>query len=266
MSFTERRKNSLTLVAPRVIALMVCSATLGVSFAHAAATEERSDRVVDQAAVDMQDEADRDLAVLVKRYKGTKQEAEMLLRLAELRLEIAGGLFRVAYGPGENGLKKAYRAKLSGGIEPLSRIISAYPQSEAFARALFLRGKAERELGVSSPALKDLEAFVAAYPKREEAPIAAMSIADLSIEKKNFSRAVSVLARLAATPSHSLYPNALSKRAWALQADGKHEAAAAELARLASALKSRENAKNLSAADQALRDAEEPDQIGRAHV
>ena len=225
------------------------------SFAQAATTEERNDRVVDQASVDMQDEADRDLAALVRRYKGSKQESEMLLRLAELRLEIADGMFRVEYGPGESGLKKAYLSKLGAGQEPLNRILSAYSRSAEAPRALFLRGKSEKELGKAAAALKDLEAFVAANPKRDEAPVAAMQIADLSMDSHHYARAYSVLNALAAKPNHSLYPNALSKRAWALQSQEKPEAAAAELAKLAAVFQSREAAKNLSASDGALRSA-----------
>lgn len=239
----------------KLLILAACAAGLHGASARADTSEENNDRVVDQAAVDMQGEADRDLAVLVKRYAGTKQESEMLLRLAELRLEIADSMFRVAYGPGETGLKKAHLAKLSSGIEPLSRILTAYPKSDQFGRALFLRGKARKELGQSAPALKDLEAFVAGYSGREEAPIAAIAIADLSIDKRDFARAVSVLAPLARTPKHSLYPNALSKRAWALQSDGKPAAAAAELARLASTFRERATSNTLSAADDALRQA-----------
>ncbi len=250
---------------------LIVLASLGASSiapttAAAASTEEASDRVVDQASVDMQDEADQDLAVLVKRYKGTKRESEMLLRLAELRLEIADGMFRVAYGPGETGLKKAYLAKLSAGTEPLSRILSAYPKSAEFPRGLFLRGKAEKELGKSVAATKDLEAFLAKYSSREEAAVAAISVADLCLSGRNYARAVTVLAPLASQPNHTLYPNALSKRAWALQADGKPEAAAVELGRLATTFKSRASAKTLSAADQALHDSVLNDVPGIAYM
>jgi TolA-binding protein len=249
-----------------VLATMGASSLAPITAASASTSEETSDRVVDQASVDMQDEADQDLAVLVKRYKGTKQESEMLLRLAELRLEIADGMFRVAYGPGETGLKKAYLSKLTAGTEPLSRILSAYPKSEEYARALFLRGKAEKELGKSSAAMKDLEAFLSKYSSREESAVAAISIADLCLSSRKYARAVSVLAPLASQPNHTLYPNALSKRAWALQADGKPEAAAAELARLAKTFKSRESAKTLSAADQALHDSVLNDVPGIAYM
>lgn len=252
-----------------VLALAIASFSAFGASAQAFAAdkaEETTDRVVDQAAVDMQDEADQDLALLVKRYQGTKREADMLLRLAELRLEIADGMFRVAYGPGETGLKKAYRAKLAAGIQPLSRILSAYAKSEQAPRALYLRGKAEKELGLAKPALKDLEKFLAVYSKREEAAVAAMAVADLSIDSRNYPRAVSVLNGLAANPKHSLYPNALSKRAWALQADGKHEAAAAEMARLAATFKARAGAKTLSAADAALREAVQNDVPGIAYM
>ncbi|MBS1962466.1 MAG: hypothetical protein JST04_09635 [Bdellovibrionales bacterium] len=258
----NKQSSSSIFLRQFVLALLIASPT---AFA-ADKAEETTDRVVDQAAVDMQDEADRDLALLVKRYQGTKREPEMLLRLAELRLEIADGMFRVAYGPGETGLKKAYRAKLAAGILPLSRILSAYGRSEQAPRALYLRGKAEKELGQSKAAVKDLEKFLAANPKRDEAPVAAMAIADLSIDSRNYARAVSVLNGLAANPKHSLYPNALSKRAWALQADGRHESAAAEMARLAAVFKARAGAKTLSAADAALREAVQNDVPGIAYM
>src|SRR5690606_5431445 len=188
-------------------------ATLLALTTSAFASEEVKDRIVDEASVEMQNEADRDLSALVAKYRGTKREAEMLLRLAELRLEIADGLFRVAYGPTEGRLKTAYRKKLASGITPLSRILSAYPRSEGAPRALFLRGKALKELGKNAQALKDLEGFLAKYSSREEAPLAAIGIADLSIAKQDYRRVISVLKTVLAKPEHPLYPNALAKRA-----------------------------------------------------
>jgi TolA-binding protein len=250
----------------KLLALTLASLSLFGTLAHGATTEESKDRVVDQAAVDMQDEADQDLALLAKRYRGTAQEPVMLLRLAELRLEIADGMFRVAYGPDESGLKKAYLAKLNAGLAPLTRILMNYAKAEQAPRALYLRGKANKELGKTKPALKDLEAFIAANPKRDEAPVAAMSIADLSIANRNYPRAVSVLAPLASMPNHSLYLNALSKRAWALQADGHPDAAAAELSRLAASFRARQASKTATASDGALRDSVLNDVPGIAYM
>jgi tetratricopeptide (TPR) repeat protein len=236
-------------------ALALTTLTTSLSVALAAGDEERSDRIVDEASVEMQNEADRDLARLARKYRGTKREVGMLLRLAELRLEIAGGLFRVAYGPGETDLKKAYVAKLKAGIDPLNRILSVYSKSDESPRALYLRGKARKELGDSKAALSDLERFIAKYPTREESGIASLGIADLSIERGNYSRAVKVLTKLASTSSHPLHLIALSKRAWALQADGKPQSATAELSRLAKALNARTQAGTATSSDEALRQA-----------
>lgn len=228
--------------------------TLSVHAASAANVQENKDRVVDQASVDVQDEADADLSFMVKKYAGTAREADMLLRLSELRLEIAESMFRVSYAPGEKGLQAAYRAKLSSGVQALSRILNSYPKSAEYPRALYLRGKAQKELGDSAKALKDFESFLARFSARKEAPMAALSVADLSILKNNYKRAISVLAPLAKNTSHPLYPNAVQKRAWAFYASANPMAAVNELRVLAAHFSRLERAKKLSASDQAVRD------------
>lgn len=228
--------------------------SLSVYAAPAANAQENKDRVVDQASVDVQDEADADLSFLVKKYAGTTREAGMLLRLSELRLEIAESMFRVSYAPGEKGLQAAYRAKLGSGVQALSRILSAYPKSAEYARALYLRGKAQKELGENAKSLKDLEAFLARFSSRSEAPVAALSVADLCIQKSNYKRAISVLAPVLKKTTHPLYPNAVQKRAWAFYASANPMAAVKELRTLAAHFSRLERAKQLSPSDQAVRD------------
>lgn len=235
------------------ISTAVMALSLSATFAQE--SSELNDRVVDQAAVEMQSEADGDLAALVSRYRGTVREAEMLLRLAELRMEIAEGLFRVAYGPSEGGLKKAHIAKTKSALAPLSRILSKYPKSPGAPRALFLRAKAYKEIGQSKSALKDFEAFVARHGNRVEAGISAIAIADLSIESRNFKRTISVLAGLAKQPNHPLYAHALAKRAWAYNVEEKFTAAIRTLSALAKYFATRQAAGSLSASDQGLRTA-----------
>jgi TolA-binding protein len=249
------------MVNNRVFHLILAAAFAVPTFSFAAdtATEENADRIVDQASVDMQDEADRELSALARKYKGTEREADMQMRLAELRMEIAESLFRVEYGPGESSIKSAHTAKLASAIAPLSRILSAYPKSEAAPRALFLRGKAEKELGRNAAALTDLEAFLSKHSSREEAPLAAIGVADLSMDKQNYSRAITVLGLPASKPSHSLYPNALAKRAWALQANGNPQAAVQDLKTLASWLRARAQSGKLSAGDASLRESIQSD-------
>ncbi len=237
------------------LATVVFSLTCSSAFAGQAQNEEARDRVVDQAAVDMQSDADRDLSLLVTRYRGTAKEAEMLLRLSELRMEIADGLFRVAYGPSEGGLKKSHQAKLASALAPLSRIISKYPKSAGYPRALFLRGKAQKELGELAPAAKDFEKFLARFSSRPEAGMAMIAVADISIEKKNFKRAVSVLAPMTKKTTHALYPHALAKRAWAFHVDERAMPATKTLKVLATHLSSKQAAGTLSAGDQGLREA-----------
>ncbi len=228
---------------------------LSLSAAFAQEGSELNDRVVDQASVEMQSEADGDLAALVSRYRGTAKEAEMLLRLAELRMEIAEGLFRVAYGPNEGGLKKAHLAKTKSALAPLTRILSVYAKSPGAPRALFLRAKAYKEIGQPKAALKDFEAFLARHGKRPEAGISAIAIADISLETRNYPRTISVLAGLAKQPNHPLYAHALAKRAWAYNVEEKSSAAVQTLYALAKHFSTQQAAGKLSASDQGLRTA-----------
>lgn len=210
------------------------------------AREEQTDRVVDRASADTQTEAETDLLVLTKKYAGTAREAELQLRLGELRMELSQTMFRVAYAPGQESLRRSYQNTLNRAIAPLSRVIDAFPRSAEYPRALFLRGKAYRLLSKNAPAAKDLEKFIAQFPKRPEAGLAAIGIADISIETKNFKRVISVLAPMVAKPSNPLYPNALQKRAWAFQVDGKPHLAISELKKLSTFFKNAEASGNLT--------------------
>ncbi len=204
------------------------------------AREEQTDRVVDRASADTQSEAETDLLLLTKKYAGTAREAELQLRLGELRMELSQTMFRVAYAPGQEALRRSYQNTLNRALTPLSRVIDAFPRSPEYPRALFLRGKANRLLSKNAPAAKDLEKFVAQFPSRPEAGLAAIGIADISIETKNFKRVISVLAPLVAKTTHPLYPNALQKRAWAYQVEGKPGAAISELKKLSNFFNSAE--------------------------
>ncbi|MBC7384591.1 MAG: hypothetical protein H7301_00325, partial [Cryobacterium sp.] len=235
--------------------LLAMTTTIGFPNAYGAVkADELNDRVVDQAAVDMQDEADADLSALVRAHAGQKEEPEMLLRLSELRLEIADQMFRVAYGPGETALKKSYQSKLVSGEQSLSRLLRVYSKSEQFGRALFLRAKARKELGRNAESLKDFELFLSRFSGRREAAVAAMGVADLSMAKQNYARAIAVLAPLASKPNHALYPNALYKRAWAFHSQSKPLLAVKELRTLAAHFAKQEKTGTLSAGDRGLRE------------
>lgn len=207
--------------------------------------QERVDRTVDQASADTQTEAERDLVSLARNYRGSAREPELLLRLSELRLEIADTLFRVDYAPGEGSEKKAYIGTIRRSLEPLSRLIEEHSKAAEFPRALFLRGKAHRLLGNAKPALKDFEAFLARYSSREEADLAAIGVADLSIELKNYARVPAVLEPISRNSSSPLYGIALQKRAWSFHAQGMQSRAVSELKRLAKFFKAQSSSGEL---------------------
>lgn len=230
----------------RAILLATAFATVGYAYGN----EEQTDRIVDQASVDTQSDAERDLARMAVKYQNTAKEAALLLSLSELRLEIADTLFRVKYGPGEGKMKAGYHATLARAVVSLSRLVNLGPKNEEYARALFLRGKAQRALKLSKPAAQDLEAFLARYPNREEASLAAIGIADIAIEQNRFDRAISVLAKIATQPSHPFFMHALQKRAWSYHVSGNSIRAAQELNLLAKHFA--QNASHLTSAQKAV--------------
>ena len=219
----------------------VALALLTASLAHAGESskrEERTDRVVDEASADTQGEAERELVSTVSEYRGTPREVELLLRLSELRLEIAETTFRVDFASPEAGGKaSAVKTQSSRGAKSLltraenslSRILTEFPKASEYARALFLHGKVSAMLDKSPRALADLTEFLNRFPSRPEAGLAAMSIADLSMEKKDYRRAIAVLGPLVKSTSNPFYAMALRKRAWSFHLDGNSLRAVNEL-------------------------------------
>jgi TolA-binding protein len=226
--------------------------------------EEAKDRIIDEASADTQNEAEQELAAMAKKYAGTAREATLLLRLSELRIEIASTVFRVEYGSdlakrnaqSRDGRKKIqHEGVVLRAVGSLGRILSLYPKSEEAGRALFLRGKAYRELRQNRNALADFESFLGRYPNRTERGLAVIGVADISIENKDYSRAIGVLSALTQNSSHLFYALALQKRAWSFYASGSPLIAVAELGKLAQFFGRKESKGLLTDGERAVRES-----------
>ncbi|MDR3607393.1 MAG: tetratricopeptide repeat protein [Oligoflexia bacterium] len=189
-----------------------------------AATHEQFDRDVDRAALSAQQSSIDKLLKLSRKYAGTRQEAVLLEKLADLQQQKAGILFRIAHGTAARKTKPGaaphaldlapYRKALDTSVATLSLLIAKYPNFEDIAHAYYTRGKAYEEMDKKPAAAKDYQYLVTHFPQAEETSPAYMSLADFAIDANNHPLAITYLKEIEKRPEDTHYPFALYKLAW----------------------------------------------------
>ena len=184
-----------------------------------AVNDERVERDVDQAALDAQSRATFQLVELLKRYKGSATEPDLLGRYADALEETAAIEFRIAHGRAHRKGKPLdltnYHRTLKRAIEAWSEEIVKFPSRPTIPEAYFGRAKSEEELGLKELAERDYELLVRKFPESRVSVSATMSLADLAIEKGEHAKAIQELSTIETRTDDPHYPLALYKIAWA---------------------------------------------------
>lgn len=176
------------------------------------------DRKVDQAALLSQEAAIKKLKKLIQRYTNSREEAGLLMRLADVYQESAAIEFRITYAKANRNKSevnlKQYHTILNSEIQVLDRLIQTYPRFFAIDQALFLRAKSHEELNHKAEAKSNYLTLVKGFPTSSRTISAYMALADLAITNNQHSEAISYLDEVKKHPTNSFYPFALYKLAW----------------------------------------------------
>ncbi len=163
------------------------------------------------------------LQQLLKKYKGTAQEPDMLFRLAELYGRRAKtGRFVDLYR-GDKTLAEILTPKLTnaGAKSYLSQAISHYqiiikkfPQYNALDEVLFNMAFAHEQRGEPDPAMKYFSLIVEKYKSSPLLPEVHMALGELYFMKQNYSESQKNYERVQDWPNAPIAPIALYKSAW----------------------------------------------------
>ncbi len=195
-------------------ALMVAMLAGGHGSALAAPTASNSNAVHDMAALSIQSKGIAKLKRLLKQYRGTRQEADLLHRLGDLYLESSGISFRISEGTSIKNKSPLYSDALKNGIQALSELIAKYPYHGYSPVSHFKRGKAYRELGLVELAKADYLYLVHNQPEFEYLDSVLMDLADFAQDANQHQDALGFLGQIEKMKGSDFYPIALHKAAW----------------------------------------------------
>lgn len=170
--------------------------------------------VHDMAALSIQSKGIAKLKKLLKLYRGTRQEPDLLNRLGDLYLESSGISFRISEGTSIQHKSPLYTDALKNGVATLTELIQKYPYHGYSPIAHFKRGKAYRELGLIELAKSDYLYLVQNQPNFEYLDSALMDLADFAQDANQHPDALGYLAQIEKMPGSDFYPIALHKAAW----------------------------------------------------
>jgi TolA-binding protein len=195
-------------------AIIVAILSGGPGLAIASESASKPAMIHDMAALTIQSRGIAKLKKLLKHYKGTRQEADLLHRLGDLYLESSGISFRISEGISIKNKSPLYTDALKNGVQSLSELIAKYPYHGYSPIAHFKRGKAYRELGLTALAKADYLYLVQNQPQFEYLDSALMDLADFAQDANQHQDALGYLAQIEKMHDSDFYPIALHKSAW----------------------------------------------------
>lgn len=189
----------------------IAFALLSYSLAFA---NEKTGKLTDMAALNIQDRSITKLNSLLKQYRGTAREAEFLARLGDLYLERSGISFRISEGTSIKTKNALYSNSLKDCVRVLSELITKYPYHVQAPMARFKRGKAYKELNQIKEARNDyiyMDQHYADFPLIDSAW---NDLADFAQDSNNHQEALTYLGKIEKLPTSGFYTTALHKTAW----------------------------------------------------
>lgn len=156
---------------------------------------------------------------LLAKKQGTKDEAGLLLRLAELQMKRAKG----------EKLDKNY---LRQALQSYQTFEKKFPKHIERDVALYNQGYIYQNLNQPKRAIEVYQFMISSCPKSGLLPDAYMSLGEIEFENKNFSKAILSLEKIAAYQESPVYSYSLYKMAWSYYNLKNSEAAIQKLEQL----------------------------------
>ncbi len=200
--------------------------------------QERMDRVVDEAAVSSRETAIVNIKRILRMKRGTKEEAGLLWRLAEMEWRSSKNHFRVGVSRGGKAeSNKRYDDLLHAVVDHTSELLQRFPKFKEIRNVLLLRGKAYEELKQKNLALKDYLVYIDRYAHEPQTVSVRLMAADVMAEFNQHKEILAILRPVDLTKSHDglvghvverqalayfyteAYAEALKKAEWMLRYD-----------------------------------------------
>ena len=208
-----------TAIVPFLFALSTLSLT------HAWAMEDsRTTKLTDLAALNIQDRSITKLQSLVKQYRGTSREPELLSRLADLYIQRSGITFRISEGTSVKKKNGLYTSSLKDSIRVYTELLQRYPYHISAANAHFKRGKAYKELEEIKEARADFLFIDQNYKDFDYLDSALIDLTDFAQDANAHQEALTYLSKIEKMGTASdYYSVALHKAAWSYYNLGLHQ-------------------------------------------
>jgi tetratricopeptide (TPR) repeat protein len=213
-----------SFVAAASLLLIMSAAVEAAPAAARGADLEVQTRLRDMTAVQSYMASVAKLAVLAQQKQNTGLEAPILFRIAETLYKVAAIRFRVAHSfagaaapgtPAATPNFREYHAVLSQLTKTCSRIIERFPKYPELARAFYLRGQANKELGADGEAIRDFKHYIDNYPRKADLISAHMSLFDVFLKAEDYRSAITYHRRLEKAAQEQYYPLVLDHLALA---------------------------------------------------
>lgn len=179
---------------------------------------EIQERRVDQAALDSQLNAIRNIKELLAKNRGKGQEPALLYKLGEAQRRAGGMQFRIAHGtPRKAGSKStldSHKPYLVQATKSFGELIKRFSNSTDLPRAYFLKAKSHADAGEISRASSDYMYLIRHYPKSEDTVSAHMAVAEFEMSAGRWEAAADHLRAVERKPDHPYFPHALYRAAW----------------------------------------------------
>ena len=180
-------------------------------------SSEKINQLTDFAALQTQEISIHKLQSLLKQYRGTPREAELLSRLADFYLQRSGITFRVSEGVKEsNGKTKKtlYTQSLKDSIRIYSELILKFPDYPQSIYGRYKRGKAYKELNQIKESKMDYVYLTIHHRDFELIDTVYIDLADFAADANQHQEALTYLKEIEKMKESEYYPFALHKSAW----------------------------------------------------
>ena len=179
---------------------------------------ETRDRTVDQVALQAQQKAIARMQDLLRKYRGTGSEPNLLARMAEAWQQEAAIRFRIAHGKAHRKSEtvdlQAFNKSMKASITTLNDLIGRFPSYPDLHEAYFFRAKAYDEMSDIPHAKRDYSELVTRFPEAAQSVTGHMRLAEYAIDDNLHEIAIQHLQEIEKKPEDSQYPFALYKLAW----------------------------------------------------
>lgn len=198
--------------------LLLAVLMTGTLLLNSARADERSDRLVDRAALTEVSRAIKsatDQIAKTRRLRlGAERERQLTLKLGDLQYQRSGLEFRVGIHQKND---QGYKRSLGDTIATLTRLIHRFPEiasTDEMPHVLWIRARAFEDLERSRDAESDYQRIAHQYSQFERADSARMALGRIRMDRAEHRAAIDAYSALLQNPDSPFYPIALQQVAW----------------------------------------------------